>query len=151
VSAEVVAGYDDGVLYTWPASAWARFPNAVKVHITATGQTVLANLADVEWGDMDEQGAARWRSQQAAAGIPQGAVYASLSRLGAVVAACGPCSLVSAHYTSVAHLCSEACRPDAPNLPADFDWNLIVGTQYTDHGPQNENYDMSLLRAGWPA
>jgi len=149
--AEVVAGYDDGALYTWPESAWARFPNAMQVHITATGQTLYATLADVEWGDLDEQGAHNWRSQQAAEGIPQGGVYASLSRLGAVVAACGPCPLVSAHYTGMEHLCSEACRPDAPNLPADFDWSLIVATQWTNHGPNGENVDISLCAAGWPA
>ncbi|MGH2468611.1 MAG: hypothetical protein ACRDGF_00945 [Chloroflexota bacterium] len=143
----MVAVYDDGALYATPALDVARFTTAGKrlIHITATGETLTAQFGDVENGDLDEPGARDWRSRQAAARLAQGGVYGSLSRLGAVVAVCGRVPLWAAHYTYSAHVCSEACRADAPNLPADFDWSLIVGTQYADHGPNGEHYDMSLM------
>jgi hypothetical protein len=143
--APIVAGYDDGALYAWPASAWDRF-TGTKVHITVTGQTLTSQWGDVEWGDMDEAGAADWVRRQVAAGMPRGGVYASLSRLGDVVAACGQVKLWSAHFTFKPHICSEACRPDAPNLPADFPWELVVGTQFANRGAQGENVDISLVR-----
>ncbi len=146
--AEVVAGYRDGRLYAWPQAAWAAFPHAIG--ITVTGQTLDAQVGDVEWGDMTPFNAAEWQAAQRAAGIPEGVVYASLSRLEEVLTACGRTRLWSAHYTGVEHICSEACRVDAPNLPADFPWDLIVATQWIDHGPNGENYDISLCAEGWP-
>lgn len=155
-SAERVALYDDGALYRTPQAAFDHFIalGAAIEHITVTGETLTAQWADVEWGDLDEYGADTWLARRRLAqhtgglppGLPEAGVYSSLSRLGAVVEVCGHVPLWSAHYTGVPHLCSEACRKDAPNLPADFPWELIVRTQYVNHGPNEENYDISLVR-----
>jgi len=48
-SAEMVAGYVDGI-YAWSPQDWARFPDAVKVRISAVGATHLAQVFDVEQG-----------------------------------------------------------------------------------------------------
>lgn len=47
-NATMVAGYVDG-RFAWTAANWARFPNAVKVRISAVGH-VLAEVFDVEDG-----------------------------------------------------------------------------------------------------
>lgn len=54
VTASYVAGYVDSVSFTWPASAWARFPHAVHVTITTSGR-LDADFADVENGDLTPQ------------------------------------------------------------------------------------------------
>ncbi len=148
VDAEVIAGYDDGALYSWPDSAWQRFSGA-KVRITATGQTLTSDVADVEWGDMTPAGAAAWQSQRAAAGFPQGVVYCSLSKVMDVLARCGPTRLWVAHYTYTAHLCSSQCLRDE-GWAGEIPDGLVVATQYANRGPNGENVDMSLC-AGWPA
>jgi hypothetical protein len=47
--AEVVGGYVDGA-YAWSAADWNRFPDAVKVRISAVGTNVNAHVFDVEVG-----------------------------------------------------------------------------------------------------
>jgi hypothetical protein len=47
-NAEMVAGYVDGI-YKWKPADWARFPNSVKVTISAIG-AVPAQVGDVEKG-----------------------------------------------------------------------------------------------------
>lgn len=51
INAKYVAGYVDSVSYTWPASAWNRFPNAVHVTISTRG-LVPAMCGDREPGDL---------------------------------------------------------------------------------------------------
>lgn len=48
--AQMVAGYIDGELFRWPESAWARFPNAVKVRIARRSSTNDGHILDVESG-----------------------------------------------------------------------------------------------------
>lgn len=67
LSAQMVAGYVDG-LYAWPDSGWLRFPKARKVGITVTGQTLDANVADVETGDLTPAQGADWGRRMLAAG-----------------------------------------------------------------------------------
>lgn len=50
VSAQMVAGYIDGTNGKWPESAWARFPNAVKVRIARRTTTNDGHVLDVELG-----------------------------------------------------------------------------------------------------
>jgi hypothetical protein len=150
VDADVVGGYDDGWLYRWPHSAWSRF-KGTQVHITATGETLTAQVGDVEMGDMEPANAAAWRARQAQAHIEPGVVYCSLSRVQEVFDACGPSvKLFTAHYTFVPHLCTTDCLR-AANLPGELPDGSVVATQYADHGPQNQNYDLSLCAPGWPA
>lgn len=47
--AQMVAGYVDGK-FAWSSADWARFPNSVKVRISAIGATHLAEVFDVEVG-----------------------------------------------------------------------------------------------------
>lgn len=49
VDAEMVAGYVDG-RFAWTPEEWDRFPDAVKVRISAVGATHLAEVFDVEVG-----------------------------------------------------------------------------------------------------
>ncbi len=49
VDAEMVAGYVDG-RYAWSKADWDRFPDAVKVRISAVGDNVNAHVFDVEVG-----------------------------------------------------------------------------------------------------
>ncbi|MCS7480334.1 hypothetical protein ACFFQW_41850 [Umezawaea endophytica] len=47
--AEMVAGYVDG-RFAWSSADWARFPNSVRVRISAIGATHVAEVFDVEVG-----------------------------------------------------------------------------------------------------
>lgn len=85
-SAEVVAGYMDGE-FAWPSEAWSRFPDAEKVIITVTGNLV-ANVCDVESGDLTPQQAAEWIKAKQAAGHRGATVYCSENNLSAVREAC---------------------------------------------------------------
>lgn len=58
-NAAYVAGYVDSIHYTWPQSAWDRFPNAVKVTISTTGNKV-AKVGDCESGDMTPNQLVDW-------------------------------------------------------------------------------------------
>jgi hypothetical protein len=49
-NAQMVAGYIDGTNYKWPESAWARFPNSVKVRIARRTTTNDGHVLDVEYG-----------------------------------------------------------------------------------------------------
>lgn len=53
-NAKYVAGYVDSISFTWPQSAWDRFPNAVHITISTRG-IVKATAGDRETGDLSPQ------------------------------------------------------------------------------------------------
>jgi len=127
--AEVVAGYVDG-LYRWSDADWARFPNAAKVRITIDYTNMDADVLDCESGDATPEQAAVWLRNGGKT------VYCNVSTKPAVDTAYGRSDWEwwAAHYTFVEHLEDGS-----------------VATQYADHGPNGEHYDVSLCAAGWPS
>jgi hypothetical protein len=65
--AAMVAGYVDGHYVTVPALR-KRFPGALVVTITVTGNTLDAHVADVEAGDLTPEHGAAWARDKIAAG-----------------------------------------------------------------------------------
>ena len=132
--ATLVAGYDDGKLYTWSAADWARFPNATLIHITATGETLTSHVADIEPGDLTPADAADWLRRRLAAGITTDTniptLYCNQSSLPAVRAACHGFAwqLWLADPTGTAHLADGS-----------------MATQYSWAG----KYDTSLVDDRW--
>lgn len=133
--AEVVAGYVDG-LYKWTDADWARFPNAAKVRITVLGSYVDGDVLDVEQGDATPSYCPKWIEARQADGLAVPTIYCSSSVVPAVQSACVGLTynLWVAHYTYTEHI-----EPGS------------VATQWTDHGPNGENVDISLCSIGWPA
>jgi hypothetical protein len=132
--AEVVAGYVDG-LYRWSQSDWDRFPTAVKVTIAVFANDD-ADVLDVETGDATPQQAPDWIRRQIVRGVSVPTIYCNMSVIDQVRAACVglPFNWWAAHYTYVEHL-----EPGS------------VATQWTDHGPQGRNVDISLCATQWPS
>lgn len=136
------AGYVDG---SWPTFGplRARFPGAELLSITALGGTTTADCVDSEPGDVPAPHVPGWVHSRLAAGEIRPVVYCSQAALPAVLAALGAAGITrgqvrlwTAHYGHGQHLCS----PASCGAPATAD-----GTQWTDHGPNGEHYDISTL------
>lgn len=136
-TAVAVAGYLDG-LYMWTAADWGRFPNAAKVTITVLGNPV-ADVADVENGDLSPVQGAQWIKNRIADGIPgPHVIYCNLSTLPSVRAECTglPASYWIADWTSNPHI------PDGDD---------ILACQFADATQNGAHWDLSLCRdANWP-
>lgn len=78
--ATMVAGYDDGSESEWPADAWDRWPNAVMVHITTTGNPETSIVGDVESGDLSPDSAVDWVIARRIRGLDP-TVYCTASNL----------------------------------------------------------------------
>lgn len=88
--AEVVAGYVDGD-YAWPAEAWRRWPDAVKVLISAipgSEESGFANVADCENGDYSPGEARDFIAGHQKAGRHGSTVYVSRDSWPSVITAC---------------------------------------------------------------
>ncbi|HLY82051.1 MAG TPA: hypothetical protein VKQ71_03645 [Acidimicrobiales bacterium] len=133
LGAGMVAGYDDG-RYAWPAADWARFPSAVKVHITVFAADNIGEVLDVEAGDASPDQAPGWCQARRAAGVDP-SVYCSVTALASVQAAFARAGVPEPHYWLAAY----------PGIGAA----IYAGTyahQYADIGP----YDLSAVAAFWP-
>jgi hypothetical protein len=131
--AAMVAGYGSGP-YTWPASAWARFPAARRVVIVVSAGVNAGNVLDVEQGDATPAQAPGWCVMRRAAGsVPS--VYCNASTWPAVRAACAAAKVPEPPYWVAAY-------PGAgPVIPAG-----AIAHQYEDAGP----YDLSVVADFWP-
>jgi hypothetical protein len=88
--ASLVAGYVDGAVSAWPASAWDRFPEAEKVRINVTGDPSHGgDVLDVERFDATPAHAPGWFDARTAAGAKGLTIYCNRSTLPAVDAAMG--------------------------------------------------------------
>lgn len=143
LDAQAVAGYING---SWPTFSQlaARFPKAILLSITVTGDTAAHAMAvDDEPGDVSTAGAVAWLRAAAARGTWRPCAYASASAMGGLMAAMQAAGLNlsdfrlwSAHYTGTAHICG----PHSCGLVSrDMD-----GTQWTDRA-LGRNLDESLL------
>jgi hypothetical protein len=140
--AQAVAGYADGL---WPTFAQlkGRFPGALLLDVTVTGDSASAMAVDEEPGDASVAGAVAWLRGAVARGVWRPCAYASVSGMGALLAACTAGGLElsglrfwSAHYGSGAHICGPAsCRLVS---------RAMDGTQWTDSA-LGRNLDESLL------
>src|SRR5262245_1955739 len=66
-NAQLVAGYVNG-RFTWSATDWARFPNAVKVRIATQANVNDGHVLDVEPGDATPEQAPGWVAMRRRAG-----------------------------------------------------------------------------------
>lgn len=137
--AELVAGYVDGPISTWPAAGWSAFPNAEYVRISTWGPRHNGNCLDVEKGDSVPGDIPDWEANARSRGVQRPIIYCSLSAWGLCLQMASGADVQwwIAHYTQVAHLCSDECLRNAklPLLGKEAD-----ATQYNDQGA----YDTSL-------
>jgi hypothetical protein len=144
--AMAVAGYIDGH-YANVAELRARFPRALLLEVTTSGGSAHATAVDEEPGDASVAGAVAWLRAAAARGVWRPCAYASVSGMGALLAACTAAGLNlpefrfwSAHYEAGAHICGPAsCRLVSRSMDA---------TQWTDRA-LGRNLDESLLADGF--
>jgi hypothetical protein len=133
----LIAWYLDG-RYAWSARQLARFPRAVKVAITVTGN-LDADVADVETGDMGPQDFADWLKARMAAGNRWHALYSDKDTKPGVDAAVEAAGLSNRDYGWWA--------ADPAGEPHEVPGALAV--QYF-WGTGAENYDVSAVYAsGW--
>jgi hypothetical protein len=147
-TAAIVGGYVSPSKFAWPASGWARFPNAVKVAITpsAAHYGVGVHVLDVETGDATPGQVPGWVTNSRNAG-QEPTAYMS-----------------SANWTSVIQSCISAGVAMPQFWVADWDGNATlpsivvdgvactaVAKQYADpaHG-SGGHYDLSIAADEWP-
>lgn len=144
--AVAVAGYADG-RYANIEALQAAFPRALTLSITTSGSDAHATAVDEEPGDASVAGAVAWLRAAAARGTWRPCAYASVSGMGALLAAVQAAGLQlsdfrfwSAHYGAGAHICGPAtCRLVSRAMDA---------TQWTDTA-LGRNLDESLLADGF--
>jgi|SRR5216683_687846 len=84
--AVMVAGYVNGTVSQWSATAWSRWPHAVRVDVLGT-DAPAASVLDVERGDATPEEARVWVPQRNSL-YGDATVYCNVSTLPAVRAAC---------------------------------------------------------------
>lgn len=135
VSAELVAGYDTG--YIWSAADWARFPHARHVHICQRNQMV-GQVLDVESGAATVGYVVGWIRNRRAAGIDP-TVYCSSSTWPQVRAAVAAAGITPPHYWI-----------------AQYDGVASIPTSWLDLGCVAKQYrslaayDLSVVVDYWP-
>lgn len=116
-------------------SMHAAFPHAALVSITPTASFTPARCLDDEPGDATPGESGGWVLADIRAGVAKPCEYASLSNMGAVKA--NLASTLGAGWRTRVFLW-DADWTFGAHLDAGFDC-----TQWTDHGPQGQNYDES--------
>jgi hypothetical protein len=140
--AQMVAGYVDGK-YAWPAEAWARFPNAVKVTLSAIGVAV-AHAVDVEDGCVwPPENAVPWVLRARAAGYDPTVYCNRQNDLGPIRDAFDRAEVAQPHYWVAEY---DGVREIPPGT---------VGKQHTApeapvHAPAPGHYDISSMLDFWP-
>jgi Putative peptidoglycan binding domain len=144
--AQAVAGYVDGHWQT-VGELQSRFPRALLLSITVTGADAHATAVDEEPGDASVAAAVAWLKGAVARGVWRPCAYASVSGMGALLAAAGAAGLDlsglrfwSAHYGAGEHICGpSSCKLVNREMDA---------TQWTDSA-LGRNLDESLLAEGF--
>ena len=134
-SAAIVAGYIDHPLYTWKASDWALFPNAVKVRIAINASTNAGDVLDVERYDATPDQAPGWIRMRQASGLSTPTIYCNYSSWPAVKAAC-------------AGLQYDAWIADYDNNPTIYPG--ACAHQYINEPLSGGHYDLSSCADYWP-
>lgn len=136
VSAQLVAGYDDG-LYRWSAADWARFPNSIHVHIAVFASTDSGVVLDVETGDATPAQSVDWVLMRRRAGVDP-TVYCNTSTWPSVRAAFAARGVAEPHYW-------VAQYDNAATIPAG-----AIAKQYADDILLSKPYDLSAVADHWP-
>lgn len=144
--AEMVAGYTDGI-YRWSQADWDRFPNAVKVRISAIGVDTTAHVVDVEPGCVwPPENAVPWVVEARRSGVEHPTVYTNYRNdLWRTRQAFDRAGVPQPHYW-VAEYTGWPRDGSVPYIP-----DGTVGRQFA-HPPQlnNQHYDLSVIRDYWP-
>ncbi len=130
--AEIIAGYVDGPRSQWSEADWARFPNAIKVRI-AVFSWDDGDVLDVEQFDATPAECPDWIRRQQARGLAVPTIYCNGASLAEVQRYCEG-------------LTYDIWLADPTGIPH----NDHAATQFAWHGPNGENYDMSLCADWWP-
>ncbi|TCO64960.1 hypothetical protein [Actinocrispum wychmicini] len=136
-TAAIVAGYLPPSPYAWPAEAWERFPDAVKVRIAVRAYTDAGHVLDVEKGDATPDEAPDWVTMRRAAGADP-TVYCSASQWPIVRAAFAAARVAEPHW-----------------WPAKYDGVAVipagaVAKQYANPPGSGGQYDLSIVADHWP-
>lgn len=145
-SADMVAGYVDGIygpdhthfgVTGWDGSAWARFPNAIKVRIAVKATTNDGQVGDVETGDMSPWTALQWVQMRRAAGQDP-TLYASRSDWPTIVNVFVGAGEPLPHWWEA-------------TLDGTFPWDgRQVAIQGMGSAQTGYNYDLSQVVDHWP-
>ena len=136
-SAAMVAGYDNGPVSQWSPADWARFPNAVKVHISVSPWANTGHVLDVENGDATPQHAPAWAQARRSAGLATPCVYCNMSTFPSVRAAFQIARIPEPLYW--------LARPGAAELEVAAG-ATVIATQYEYRG----DVDLSVVADCWP-
>lgn len=134
--AQMVAGYVNGT-YRWSPGDWARFPNAVKVHIATQANVNDGHVLDVEQGDATPGQAPGWVAMRRAAGVDPTA-YCNASTWPLVRAAFQNAGIPEPHYWIAKY-------DNVASVPAG-----AVAKQYIDPPAAGGHYDLSAVLDYWP-
>lgn len=114
--AVAVAGYDDGTVSRWPASAWNLWSDATtrKIHVCTYGPRHHGNCLDVERYDSTPSDIPDWADNAIARGVAHPIIYCGLSAWAACRKAAGkrPVLWWIANPTGVPHIPAgaDACQ-----------------------------------------
>lgn len=134
-NAQVVAGYVDSD-FAWPAEAWARWPGAQKVLISAipgSPQSRFANVADCERGDYTPASVRDWIGQQQADGRKGNTAYVGLEGWQGLEVACRGLMYFPwvADWTGTAHQLPGACAVQFANHQG-WDSSMVYSQVWLD-------------------
>jgi hypothetical protein len=147
--AAIVCGYVAPSHYVWPASGWARFPNAVKVRVTpaASVHGLGVHVLDVEHGDAVPAQVPGWVQASRQAG-QEGTIYCPYADWPAVIRAINAAGIVThppywiAKWDGVAAL---------PSVTVDGTSYTATAKQYLDPTTgSGGHFDLSVVAAYWP-
>lgn len=145
-NAQLVAGYINGT-FKWPAQAWARFPNAVKVRIATRASVDDGHVLDVEPGDATPAEAPGWVVMRRKAGVDP-SVYCGASAWEDVIRAFHVAGVAQPHYW-VAHYDGKQQLP-VISVPGIGTFTAVA-KQYADPARgSGGNWDSSIAADHWP-
>lgn len=136
LDAKAVAGYVGGNFPSFSPIV-ERCPNALHKSIAVNAEED-ADILDVENGDATPDQAPAWFKRQVARGVKVPGLYAPESEMVEVIAAMRGAGIKDAEWVQW-----DAHFDNVPSLPT-VSGKLCPAKQYIDHGPEGQNYDISV-------
>jgi hypothetical protein len=141
-AAEIVAGYIDGP-FAWTSEEWDKFPHAVHVTISTSGEGNAGDVLDVEADDATPAQAGPWIARRKLAGLHRPTIYCDRDSIPAVRAGTGKFILGKDYDIWVADWTKVPHQVMAPGTPAAS----CAATQYLNV----PHYDETIIYdGGWP-
>ncbi len=134
---QMVAGYISGT-YKWNAADWARFPNAVHVHIATQAYINDGEVLDVERGDATPEESVDWVIHRRAVGIDPSIYCNQLNGWPYVIQAFKNRGISEPHYW-VARYDNIAIIPVG-----------AIAKQYANSTFSGGHFDLSVVADYWP-